>query len=188
MYTPEAALRVAKVILVGLNPGGDQIDPTSVWEHRGVNAYADQPWGEDGGLNRLQVQVGYVFDALGVEPKEVFAANFVPFRSPSWDQLPDKEGALCFGRKLWSGLLPHSSGRLFVTLGKLPGRELGALLNATCTQRKPVQWGRQTIDEYIAVDGRTVLALPHLSRFRIFGGARTAANLIVSAARRRVQL
>ena len=98
MYTRQTALTHAKVTLIGLNPGGDQEDKS--WEPTEINAYIDQRWGKNKGLSPLQEQVGLLFDALGVQPNEVFAANFIPFRSPSWSQLPDKEGALAFGRSL----------------------------------------------------------------------------------------
>ena len=186
MYTPESALARAKVVLIGLNPGGSQNDPPPAWEHAGVNAYVDQPWGSDGGLNPLQQQVGLLLQTIGVKPDEVFAANLVPFRSPSWSVLPDKEGALTFGRTIWRDLLARTPARLFVSLGKRSGQEVAALLDADYSHAQTVEWGLQSIDEYVAPDGRTVLALPHLSRFRIFGGNRTAAAATVGEVAQRV--
>ena len=186
MYTPESALERAKVVLIGLNPGGSQIDPPPAWEHTGVNAYVDQPWGKGGGLNPLQQQVGILLQTIGVKPDEVFAANLVPFKSPSWSALPDKEGALTFGRTIWRGLLARTPARLFVSLGKRSGQEVAALLDASYSRNPRVEWGLQSINEYVASDGRTVLALPHLSRFRIFGGNRTAAATAVGEVAQRV--
>ncbi len=188
MYTPEAALKSAKVVLVGLNPGGNDEDQQSSWEHDGINAYVDQPWGKGKRLNPLQQQVGLLFAALGVRPDEVFAANLLPFRSPSWRELPGKEGALEFGRRLWKDdLLPRTPARLFVCIGKQPGQELAALLGAASPPMKhEVEWGKQSLDEYVAPDGRTVLALPHLSRFRVFDTSRTLAAATVGRVAKRV--
>jgi hypothetical protein len=189
MYTREAALAHAKVALVGLNPGGDQEDEPPSWEPAEINAYIDQRWGKSGGLSPLQEQVGLLFEALGVQPNEVFAANFIPFRSPSWSQLPDKEGALAFGRGLWTNILtrsPRPPFRLFISLGKQSGRELATLLKACFVRQHSVEWEPQKIDEYVAPDGRTVLALPHLSRFRIFGAKRTSAATAVREVAQRV--
>jgi hypothetical protein len=188
MYTPESALVRARVVLVGLNPKADDlhgVDPPSAWEHSGVNAYFDQPWGVSGILNPLQLQIGLAFSALCVQPNEIFAANFVPFRSPSWKELPDKEGALEFGRKLWQDLLPRTTCRLFVSIGKVAGREVATLLKANLLRQSEVEWPPQTIDEYTTPDGRAVLALPHLSRFAVFGGGRkSAAALLADAGQR----
>ena len=186
MYTPESALERAKVVLIGLNPGGSQIDPPPAWEHTGVNAYVDQPWGESGGLNPLQQQIGLLLKTISVKPEEVFAANLVPFRSPSWSALPDKEGALTFGRTIWRGLLARTPARLFVALGKRSGQEMAALLDARHSRSHTVEWDPQSIDELVAPDGHTVLALPHLSRFRIFGGNRTVAAAAVGEVAQRV--
>lgn len=45
MYTPEARLRTAKVMLVGLNPGGDHVTDDGNWDAKAGNAYVDEPWG-----------------------------------------------------------------------------------------------------------------------------------------------
>jgi hypothetical protein len=68
MYTPESTLERARVILVGLNPGGDQVGRPSKWDYRsGVNAYLDESWrGLSPGKHHLQVQVAALFLALGV--------------------------------------------------------------------------------------------------------------------------
>jgi hypothetical protein len=189
MYTREADLAHAKVALVGLNPGGGPKDEPRSWEAEEINAYIDQRWSNGGGLSPLQVQVGLLFEALGVQKNEVFAANFIPFRSPSWSQLPDQEGALDFGRCLWTNILtrsPRPPFRLFVSLGKQSGRELATLLKACFVRQHSVEWESQKIDEYVAADGRTVLALPHLSRFRIFGAKRTSAAAAVGEIAQRV--
>jgi hypothetical protein len=188
MYTPESALERAKVVLAGLNPGGRLKDQPGEWDYRGgVNAYLDEAWeGYPKGGDPLQQQVAALVNVLHVQPNEVFAANFVPFRSPSWGELPDKEAALAFGRRLLTDLLERTPARLFVTLGKEAGREIAALLGARHVQQHSVDWDPQSMDEFVAPDGRTVLALPHLSRFRIFGGNRTAAATAVGGVAQRV--
>lgn len=183
MYVPEARLASAKVALVGLNPGGSQLDPPNEWDYQGgENAYVDESWRNlEPGSHHLQVEVRSLFDALGVAGNEVFAANLVPFRSPSWDRLPDQHGALKFGREIWEWVLSQSPARLFVSLGKRPGEELAQLIGATLHSSTPASWGPQTIDTYRNEAGQVVLALPHLSRFKIFGNGRTVARDYVAA-------
>lgn len=177
MYTPEATLDRARMVLIGLNPGGSQLDPPNEWDYSaGENAYVDESWRDlPAGEHHLQQQVRALFDAAGVPGRDVFAANLVPFRSPSWDRLPDRDGALVFGRALWSELLARTPARLFVSLGKRAGVEIASLIGAPLRDPVSAGWGAQTIDRYEADDGRLVLALPHLSRFKLFGGGRTAA-------------
>lgn len=184
MYTPEQALVRARAVLVGLNPGGRQIDPPREWDYTaGVNAYLDEPWGEyTAGAHPLQRQAALLFEAAGMGGDEVFAGNLVPFRSGSWVELPDREGALAFGRKLWMEIIERTPARLYLSLGKRAGAEIADLIGARRHAAHSVEWGRQVIDEYRADDGRTVLAIPHLSRFQVFGGGRTAAAEAVRAA------
>lgn len=182
MYTPAEALDRAKAVLVGLNPGGSELDAPGEWDYTGgKNAYVDESWGgRPAGEYPLQQQVKLLFEAAKLKPDEVFAANFVPFRSRSWIDLPDREDALQFSRTLWLDLLRRTPARLFMSLGKQAGAEIAHLLSAQLTQTHPVEWGNQTMDEYVAADGRIVVALPHLSRYRIFGGNRTAATATLS--------
>ena len=185
MYTPEGALGRAKAVLVGLNPGGSQIDPPNEWDYTaGTNAYIDESWrGLPAGAHPLQQQIGLMFAAAGLTPSEVFAANFTPFRSRSWADLPDREGALAFGRGLWREIVVRTPANLYLSLGKQAGEEVAALLDARLVQRHDADWGAQTIDEYRADNGQIVLAVPHLSRYRVFGGGRTsAANTVRVAA------
>jgi hypothetical protein len=192
MYTPEAALKRAKAVLVGLNPGGRQTDPPNEWEYTdGVNAYVDESWNcRPKGEHPLQKQVSALFKAINVEPADIFAANFVPFRSPGWRDLPDRNGALTFARMLWSDLVLRTSARLYCSLGKQAGEEIATLLNAAYVDSEKVGWGAQTIDTYRNCQGLTVLALPHLSRYRLFSGRRSdaaevcrnAADLVLATA------
>ena len=96
MYTPEARLRTAKVIVVGMNPGGREVTGAGQWAPEAGNAYVDdKTWGSDGELNGLQRQVVAMFKGFDVDPlTDVIAAQLVPFRSPSWDDLPNREEAL----------------------------------------------------------------------------------------------
>ena len=185
MYTPEAAITSARAMLVGLNPGGEQIGEPGQWDYKtGVNAYIDESWnGRAAGQAPLQQQVARLFASAGLDVGDVFAANLVPFRSPTWAKLPEAEQALDWSlRTLWPQVLDSSSARLFMSLGKRPGREVAKLLKAVPIDRHHVSWGNQSIEEFESADGRVVLAMPHLSRFQIFGRTTGTAEKVVSAA------
>ncbi|WP_312136365.1 hypothetical protein [Brevundimonas sp.] len=182
MYVPQERLHTAKVMLVGLNPGGRELNPPiNEWHYEaGINAYVDEAWaGLEAGQHPLQQQVSLLFEAMGVDASEVFAANFVPFRSPSWRDLDDPIGALEFSQDLWRHMISLSPARLFLSLGKEAGRQVAAVTGSTYQASYPVGWGRQTIDAFSNDQGQIVLSLPHLSRFRVFGNGRTQAAEVV---------
>jgi len=191
MYVPQERLHTARVMLVGLNPGGRELNPPiNEWHYEaGINAYVDEAWaGLKPGQHPLQQQVALLFEATDVDASEVFAANFVPFRSPSWRELDDQAGALEFSQNLWRHMISISPACLFLSLGKEAGRQVAAVMDATYQGSYPVGWGRQTIDKFSNDKGQVVLALPHLSRFRIFGNGRTQAAKVVAQTVREMKL
>ncbi|WP_292051769.1 MULTISPECIES: hypothetical protein [unclassified Brevundimonas] len=129
-----------------------------------------------------------MFEALDVNAKDVFSANFVPFRSPAWADLHDPKGAIAFSRNLWTEVLENSPARLFMSLGKAAGPQVAAVVGATYESSHPVGWGKHKIDVYRNDRNQIVLALPHLSRFRIFGNGRTQAAEVVKTAAREAGL
>lgn len=190
MYVPQKRIHTAKVLLVGLNPGGRELNPPNEWHYEaGTNAYVDEAWaGLKPGQHPLQQQVALLFEAVGVDASEVFAANFVPFRSPSWRDLDDPAGAIEFSQNLWRHIISISPARLFLCLGKEAVRQIAAVTGATYQGSYPAGWGRQTIDKFSNDQGQVVLSLPHLSRFRVFGNGRTQAAEVVAQTVREMKL
>lgn len=191
MYVPQATMVTAKVVLVGLNPGGRELNPPrNEWQYEeGVNAYVDEAWaGLEPGQHPLQQQIALLFEAAGVDASEVFAANFVPFRSPSWRELDDAAEALEFSRGLWQHITSISPARLFLALGKEAGRQIATVIGATYKGSHPVGWGTQVIDKFRNDQGQVVLSLPHLSRFKIFGSGRVQAAEVVAQTVRSLNL
>ena len=174
MYCSEARLKTARLGIIGLNPGAD-VEPSAEqtnqasWDlGREGLAYVDQPWGVDGAFNPLQVQIKLLLEALGITSDEVFAAQLVPFRSQSWKCLPNAYDAVKACRPLWEHIAQESPNiRLWISLGKEAGRELAKVLGASGSKRMNVGWRRHFAELYQTPDGRVVLALPHLSRFKL---------------------
>lgn len=192
MYCPEARLKTARFGIIGLNPGADD-EPSARqtaqadWDlgKEGL-AYVDQPWGANGALNPLQLQIKLLLEALDIESDEVFAAQLVPFRSQSWTSLPKPHDAVKACRPLWKHIGQESPTiRLWVSLGKEAGRELATILGASGPERLNVGWRRHFAELYQAADGRVVLALPHLSRFKLLStGDRTEILACLAEAKR----
>ena len=165
----EARLKDAKVAIITLNPGGTRRMDTEWSQERG-NAYYIESWGGQApGRDKLQVQVQALVNAIGEDKDSVLAGCFIPFRSPTFADLPRSAEASQFARRLWGSVLEHSPARLFVCVGKkVVGQGLADLIGARPISSVPLRWGDQTIDRYQAADGRVVVAFPHFSRFPPF--------------------
>lgn len=169
MMCPEAAMRTANVAIVGLNPGGHKHHgPT--WSAEDGNAYWIESWGgQVAGMDPLQRQVQQIADKMNAGPQNVFAAQFVPFRSNSWSDLTSPRAAVDFARQLWKWTLSQSPARTIVCLGKVVGPEIAAIVGADLDQVTKAGWGDQTIEVYRSAADIKVVALPHLGRFKLMG-------------------
>jgi hypothetical protein len=170
MMTPEGNLTTKGLAIIALNPGGTRRHGPQ-WSQEEGNAYFTESWGgKAGGSDRLQRQVQRMCHVMGAMKDDVFAAQFVPFRSNAWSDLTRRPEAVTFSRRLWSWALPLMKANLFICLGKgVVAPEIAALLGASSIGPVPAGWGDQTIERYRTRDGRLVLGLPHLSRFGLFG-------------------
>lgn len=180
MGTPADRLLNADVVFVGLNPGGggpgDNCDYGHHWDFAGENAYFEEKWGPNETDSPLQVQIKEWHRLLDLKPNEVTCAQFVPFRSPTWSSLPEKDASISFSKSLWKWLLEVSPACLFVTMGKLPAFYLAELMGGRLVAQLPTGWGLQLIDVYDTPTKRRIVAMPHPSRYRLFGRAGSASE------------
>ncbi|WP_017668278.1 hypothetical protein [Sandarakinorhabdus sp. AAP62] len=168
MTCPAAWRHEAKLLLVTLNPGGDLVHGPS-WSQEEGSAYLVESWdGCSRGASPLQRQVQAMFALAGCAPEEAFSAHLVPFRSPSWSDLEHRQEALSFSRELWRWLLPQVSATRVVCLGQEAGREIAALTGARDLEAMPTGWGNIQAYRGPTADGRELIILPHLSRFKLF--------------------
>ena len=167
---PRDHMKHSKLLLVGLNPGGSRHDPMGSWSQECGSAYRVESWDNKPiGKSRLQLQMQAMFRLLGLNDEDVFSAQFVPFRSPSWNALKHKVEAIRFAEKLWVWLLPQVSFERVVVMGKNDAaKTMARLLKASLETSLPVGWGTYTADRYRLPDGRALIAIPHPSRFPIF--------------------
>lgn len=180
MGVPQERMRRSEVVVVGLNPGGggdrDSSEHRQTWDtpvssaHPTGNVYFEEKWEAEDELFPVQKQVQAWHRMIGIGPTESFCAFFVPFRSPDWNRLGNRRDAMAIGRRLWRWVVAETPARLFPTMGKVAGRELAALMKANMLDRSlPTGWGRQTIDVWKMPDERRIVALPHPSRYQLFG-------------------
>ena len=166
---PWSYAKSAKLLLVSLNPGGHVADGPH-WPQELGSAYRiERSKGLQPGEETLQKQVLALFDYLSLRDDEVFSAYYVPLRSPSWDKLKRRDEALDCSRSLWHWLMPQVGFDRIVTIGHLAGARLAGLLGATADATIKAGWGMASAKRYRLPDGRPIIALPHLSRYQLFG-------------------
>lgn len=167
MYTPAERLHDADIALIGLNPGGCKGD-TGHWDNPKGNSYAIEKWSKNGeDWNPLQIQVDALLKAIGVNHDEIFAAQFIPFRSSSWDKLGNKKEALAFGRQLWRCVLERTPATRFLCLGSTVAEELVRLTGAEPDGEFDTGWGKRTFGRYVT-PRHVIVRIPHLSWYRVF--------------------
>lgn len=167
MMTPEASLSTAQTVLVGLNPGGSGSE--GCWDHAPGNAYFMQKWGL-GELvdNAIQTQVKAIHKTLGVTQDDIFAAQFIPFRSRDLASLGSYNEAKAFGMELWKWVISQSPAKLYLCMGSEVGGSIGHLLGAKWEEDFPTGWGATKFRRRVAPDGRVVVQMPHPSRYQLY--------------------
>ena len=168
LYSPASVLSGARVAFISFQPS-EPPHPDLPFEFATMrgSGFATERWGEyRAGQSPSQRQVLGLFEALDVQPDEVLAGNFVPFRSPDWSALKDRRAALSFSRTLWSEVLAEAAPRLIIASGKHVGVRLEKMLGARRTLSLPIGWGNveATRSEF---DTGTLISLPDLGRIKI---------------------
>ncbi len=176
----------ARLAFVGLNPGGSTFSPPIASVENG-NAYRLERWDASGNLNPLQVQVRLLYDGLAKHlptastPElmdQTLTWNFCPFRSPSWDQLLNKDRSVAFAQELSSEVLSFAQPRVVICLGSVAAEQLSQALASHGSRLVgrprliPSGWGSTTFGLAVhrSPQADTMLVrLPHLSRFGVFG-------------------
>lgn len=178
LYSPEAVLEGARVAFLGLNPGGSfrpKDHAEFAMEHG--SAYVLENWGVPPGTGRLQRQVVALFQKIGERPDAVLAGNLVPFRSPTWKALPDRQRALAFGQEIWREIFAEVRPQLVIAMGGEVTQALRHILGVGIMERISVDWGR-VCGERGGFAGGTLIGIPHLSRFPIITRSESQPGLI----------
>jgi hypothetical protein len=168
LYSPVAVLQGSRVAFIGLNPGGSHRPKNHAeFAMEKGSAYAQESWGSFlPGRAPLQQQVLALFKLIGERPESVLAGNLVPFRSPRWDALPNKQRALAFGKRVWSEILAEARPQIVIAMDGHVLSALRRILDVRATERIPVGWG-SVCGERGEFSNGTLVGLPHLSRFSI---------------------
>jgi hypothetical protein len=187
---PESQLYEADTVIVGLNParaqGDSQQDYGFHWDVPEGNLYFSTNWGGAEQYTPLQKQLMRWHELLDLGPTQTIGANFVPFRSRSWADLASPKESVRFAERLWQDVTTVTPAHLFLTMGKVAAWYLARLLDANPLARLPSGWGKQTIDLFQAPGEVRIVAMPHPSRYSLFGRealSRTAEASFMAACR-----
>lgn len=184
------------ILLVSLNPGGDREQPDHPSEScEAGSAYLAESWKSKApGTNKLQVQIQHLFreiaTRIGVDDYKAVlessvCGHFIPFRSPSFEILKDKNRTIAFSIQLWKKLLTKKEFRLIICIDKNSYRTFSEILadngyNKLAEQAEPIEWGKYTslISHFKQGEKKTSLVwFPHLSKFAIFGREKSKAAI-----------
>ncbi|MEW8437166.1 MAG: hypothetical protein AB2689_03330 [Candidatus Thiodiazotropha taylori] len=167
-------------VFITLNPGGSTISHEAQQEScEEGSSYLVEKWGSNAPGNApLQRQIQSLFNNLDWNFEKVLSGQFVPFRSPSWAELPHRQSALKFGYQIWSKLLDVVQPSTVVVMSKSELRKpirsiLGTPQSST---NVGVGWGNITAGLDIYPNCRLV-SLPHLSRFQIIDRSASQVGL-----------
>ena len=180
-----------QIALLTLNPGGGSSDKQRKCEPSCENgsAYVCESWcGKHPGEAPLQKQIRKLFEAIAAKVgregkgdkllKQSLAACYIPFRSPSLNDLPNRKAAKDFANKLWRDLFTKLDPLLIVTIDRITTKAIRQILEKKLKCPAPdvttfkIGWGAVSADVIIFKAGkrkRVILRLPHLSRYQLFG-------------------
>lgn len=193
------------IAFIGLNPGGDEYDKPTIESENGKCAYYYENWTVKGEnkktppdekeLAPLQQQIIKLYTRLAeffdcdyktLMDKSIMA-NLVPFRSPSWNDLPNRSAALEFSSQLWSDIFKQTRVKVIICMSVVVFYELDKILrglgNASVPEESKSEstgWGRTKyqIEKYMKDDNSILLIrIPHLSRYKLFNSERCAESI-----------
>jgi hypothetical protein len=189
-----------QIALLTLNPGGGSSDKQRKCEPSCENgsAYVCESWcGKHPGEAPLQKQIRKLFEAIAAKVgregkgdkllKQSLAACYIPFRSPSLNDLPNRKAAKDFANKLWRDLFTKLDPLLIVTIDRITTKAISQILEKKLKCPAPdvttfkIGWGAVSADVITFKAGkrkRVILRLPHLSRFQLFGRKKGAEKQV----------
>ena len=181
LYCPWETLDRHKLVFLSLNPGartphGSDPIEQAISDERG-NSYEVEQFNS---RSPISDQFLRLCDFMAVAPAEVLTGVVAPFRSASWDALTvrQRDASMELGRRFWDRALrlsPRDAG--IIVCSKKASNLVVSLLGAILEKELGTGWGHYRIRRYRTSAGRLIVSLPHLSRFKLFGRAKSKPYL-----------
>lgn len=169
VYGPAPTLEKGKMAFLSLNPGRAPSGTIArqVAESRG-NSYEME---KSTTRSPLTDQALRCFSFFGFEPRNVMTGVVCPFRTPAWSDLSSSQRrrALALGQEFWAAPLNRQDLDLIICCSNEAARCVTTWTKAKLEAEASAGWGEIKISRYRTQRGVPILALPHLSRFKLFG-------------------
>jgi hypothetical protein len=193
MYSRTSTIWTSDVAFISLNPKADESKDSMPDEsqffleeinEKAGDAYHGVPWA--GEYSGLQTQVQRLFEYLSLQTGEVMCAQCVPFKSPTWATLPDRLESIRFSRdQLWTPLVRLGfSPKLVILNGVSEMTAMSKILagpsaNVVDVKTGLTGWGDTNWYEETVIRRDTgkplkLIAIPHLSRFKLLSKSNAA--------------
>lgn len=180
LYGPKSTLKTNNgMLILGLNPGGSEFQIIASVESGNAYLREIEEW-----PTQLQNQMRLLFEQIDKNNWRSFlnktlTSNFIPFRSPDFQSLPDKNYCLNFSENLWGKILQEIILKTIICIGNgkfSSYRLIKDLLSkqdwVVIQEEKIPLWANFTLKlSTITKNANTIsiIGLPHLSRCPIFG-------------------
>jgi hypothetical protein len=168
LYGPAASVCGSSVAFVSQNPGALRPKEAvrAVTEER-FNALGAEP----AGRSAIRAQYARFAAAIGVPPDEILTGVALPFRASEKAEQARARGpeAVALGKAFWQPILANADITLIVAVSSRAADLVVEATGARLEEEFPAGWGKAKIRRYRTADGRLVVALPQLSRYRLFG-------------------
>lgn len=177
LYCPLATLNTAKVAFLSLNPGpaplGAELRVLS--DERG-NSYQVE---NETTRSPITEQFLRMTKILRRTPLEILTGVAAPFRSAAWDSLSNaqREGSLRFGREFWGEVLLRTDLHLIIASSQQAAAMVCYITGAKLEAAVPSGWGTIELKRFRTRDGRRIIQLPQLSRYKLFSRSACIAPL-----------
>lgn len=177
LYGPWETREGAEVAFLSLNPGRApaMADIRTVSDERG-NSYAVEA---TTGVSPLTQQFLAFAARIGSPPEAILTGVAAPFRTDNWGStsLAQRQAMLSLGRLFWREPMAGRRLRLVVAISNEAAALAVELTGAKAMSEHPAGWGNLMIRRYQLPNGGSVVHLPHLSRFRLFGREQSGTAL-----------
>jgi hypothetical protein len=171
LYCPWSVLGGSEMTFLSLNPGSllpNNTEIRCVSDERG-NSYEVERYTT---RSPITEQFLRMCDFTGIKPNEVLTGVAAPFRSANWNaqSRDQREANEAIGQNFWGEALHNKNRHGPVVVCSEPAMKLVATVtSAKLEATLPAGWGSISIRRYRADNGASIIQLPHLSRFRLFG-------------------
>ena len=167
LYCPWSTIEASTLAFISLNPGAapSGVQKNLVSDECG-NSYVEEANNTESPLTRQFILMSQM---LEYPPSRILTGVIHPFRSNSWKDFSKerKDIGLQVGVEFWSRALSQKINTIVVT-GSETCQHLIKITNSKLELSIPSGWGTTQIHRYVNSHGCKVIALPHLSRYKLF--------------------